>query len=68
MAQKESIKVMSKLFYNRKERMKEALKQVAEDQIQSASEGEWELDLDLNEHDVDEFSTAKEIPDSGPHH
>ena len=59
---------MSKLFYNRKERMKEALKRIAEDQIQSASEGEWELDLDLNEHDVDEFSPAKEVPDSGPHH
>ena len=48
--------------------MKEALKRIAEDQIQSASEGEWELDLDLNEHDVDEFSPAKEVPDSGVHH
>ena len=47
--------MMSKLFYNRMESMKENLKRIAEDQIQKAGEGEWELDLDLNEDDIEEF-------------
>ena len=52
--------LMSKLFYNRMKNIKVSLKRIAEDQIQKAGEGEWELDLDLNEDEIDEFTISPE--------